>query len=117
MSDDWERYDRELADYLRRLDWFQQRGKQVGAKIPPRPPIPPSVRRAPRTFAGWPTVARGLSREEVWEAYDKLKPKRDRRPTRTAVAGDLGVHESTLERAQKDLGIGGWPPPRQPPER
>ena len=116
MSDDQDQFERELAAYLVQLDRFQRTGKWVGAANPPRPPRPPERRHPPRTFAGFPSVAHGMTREEIWKGYDELKPKLDRRPTRLAVAGVLGVSESTVERAQKELGIRRWPPPRRPPE-
>jgi hypothetical protein len=65
-------------------------------------------------FAGWPVEARGRTREEIWAKYDELERDADERPTRLAVAAALHTTEPTLKRAQKDLGIAGWPPPHRP---
>jgi hypothetical protein len=65
-------------------------------------------------FAEWPIERRGLTRELIWTAFDTVENANDKRPARTLVAGRLHISESTLRRAQEDLGIPGWPPARQP---
>jgi hypothetical protein len=65
----------------------------------------------------WPQEARGTTRESIWATYDELAQAEGRRPTREKVARALHTTESTLERAQRDLGIPGWPPPRRPIDR
>ncbi len=68
----------------------------------------------PMPFANWPAEARGLARERIWTAFDELEADLDKRPTRTVIAARLHTSESTLRRAQRDLGIPGWPVPRHP---
>ncbi len=50
---------------------------------------------------------------EILDAYSALREQGARRPTRAAAAEMLGCSESTMKRAQGDLGWIGWPP-RQP---
>lgn len=88
-------------------DGFRSR-TPIGVK-----PTEPQAERGPIPLADGPPEARGLSRERIWTAFDELEVGLDRRPTRTEIAGRLHTSESTLERAQQDLGIPGWPPPKK----
>jgi hypothetical protein len=54
--------------------------------------------------------ARGLRLSEIQAAYRQERERRDGQPTRLEVATALHTTESTLKRAQKELGKPGWPP-------
>jgi hypothetical protein len=77
-------------------------------------PTEPQAERGPTPFAHWPIEARGQTRERIWKAFDDLEVRFGKRPARTVVAEHLNTSESTLERAQHELGIRGWPPARAP---
>jgi hypothetical protein len=76
--------------------------------------VPGETRTDADPFGGWPADARGQTRERIWNAYNDLEKDLGERPTRERVAAKLNTTEPTLKRAQKDLGIAGWPPPRHP---